>query len=85
MRNVTTFQREPDYKYHQTVLFSIAYPDMVVHQKSNYCDKEYPHTIDDCGEFIKKEQHKQNNSLGIFGALRHTYININFLSYEKTN
>lgn len=47
----TDCQHEPPYPDHQTVVFSIRYPDAVIHSPSSYCSIQEPHLIAECGEF----------------------------------
>lgn len=44
-------QFEPPYPDHDTVLFSIRFPEMVGHLASARCPIEEPHRIEECGEF----------------------------------
>lgn len=47
----TNCQQEPTYPDHQTVVFSIRYPDMTCHLRTDLCPTEHPHLIEECEEF----------------------------------
>ena len=46
----TNCQQEPSYPDHETVVFSIRFPDLTAHSKSSRCPIEEPHLISECGE-----------------------------------
>jgi hypothetical protein len=47
----TNCQQEPSYPEHETVVFSLRFPDLTVHSKSKRCKIGEPHEIAICGEF----------------------------------
>lgn len=42
---------EPPYPDHETVVFSIRYPDVTSHRATERCKIEWPHLIQECREF----------------------------------
>jgi hypothetical protein len=44
-------RHEPHYPSHETVTFSIAYPDMTCHHAHLECPIEEPHMMAECGRF----------------------------------
>ena len=48
----TSYQQEPGYPDHSTVMFSIRYPDLTCHLPTARCGTQEPHTIAECGEFL---------------------------------
>jgi hypothetical protein len=51
----TDCRYEPSYPDHHTVCFiQHGLSDMIMHNKSDRCKNEYPHTIAECGEFDER-------------------------------
>ena len=48
-------QHEGKFPNHETVLFSLNDPDLVIHHASNRCRTEHPHHITECKEFESEE------------------------------
>ncbi len=47
----TDLHHEPDYPGTQTVIFSLARPDMTLHGPTDRCEIEGPHQTEDCREW----------------------------------
>jgi len=63
MRDIPrNLQVEPPYPGLNTVCFSIRYPDWTIHRKSSRCGKDWPHKIDECGEFELEENNADTRS-----------------------
>jgi len=50
----TNLDYEPSYPNHETVLFSIRFPDLICHSKKDDCKIEEPHNYKVCGIYNQK-------------------------------
>jgi len=57
----TNLDCEPPYPSHATVVVSIRAPEMTAHFRTERCEREEPHLIAECGEFLETLTERPDN------------------------